>query len=215
MMSFIGQDVQHLIATYGYIVVVVFVGLESTGIPLPGETVLIAAAIYAGSTAQLDITHVILAAATGAVIGDNLGFWIGHTYGFRLLLRYGGYLRIRQAEIKLGQYLFRLHGGKVVFFGRFVALLRTFAAVLAGTNRMPWVPFLICNMAGGVLWATVFGVAGYLLGENAHRLLGPIGMIGVALAAVATVVGFVALRRSRKRLEAEAERALPGPLEAR
>ncbi len=116
--------------------------------------------------------------------------------------------------MKLGQYLFRKYGGKVVFFGRFIAILRTWAAFLAGTNRMPWAPFLIYNALGGIIWATLYGVGGYFLGDNVHRLTGPVGPITFALGLLITIASLVFVRRNEQRLEEEAERALPGPLDA-
>jgi membrane protein DedA with SNARE-associated domain len=110
-------------------------------------------------------------------------------------------------------YLFRRHGGKVVFFGRFVAVLRAWAAFLAGTNRMPWPRFLAFNAAGGIVWATVYGLGGYALGKNVHRLTGPVGIATVVLAVIAIGVGLIVLRRNERRLEEVAERTLPGPLE--
>ena len=106
------------------------------------------------------------------------------------------------------------HGGKVVFFGRFVAVLRAWAAFLAGTNRMPWPRFLFFNAAGGIVWATLYGLGGYLLGDNVHRLTGPIGAVALVLAVLIIIVFLVFLRRNEHRLEEEAERALPGPLSA-
>jgi membrane protein YqaA with SNARE-associated domain len=126
----------HLLNTYGYWAVLLFVGVESTGIPFPGEAMLLAAAIYAGTTHHLHIALVIAAAAAGVILGDNLGFGIGREGGFRLVRRYGPAIRLDERKLKLEQYLFLKHGGKVVFFGRFVAVLRTWAAFLAGTNRM-------------------------------------------------------------------------------
>lgn len=92
------------------------------GIPLPGETVLVLAALYAGTHHDLSIWGVIASAAAGAILGDNIGYWVGREFGYRLLLRYGAYIGISDSRIKLGQYLFLRHGTKVVFFGRFVAL---------------------------------------------------------------------------------------------
>jgi membrane protein DedA with SNARE-associated domain len=208
-----GEQITHLLGTYGYWVVFLFVAIESTGIPFPGETTLLAAAIYAGTTHHLSLPLVIAAAAAGAILGDNLGFWVGREGGYRLLRRYGRYIRLDERRLKLGQYLFLRHGGKVVFFGRFVAVLRAWAAFLAGTNRMPWDRFLVFNAAGGILWATLFGVGGYVLGNNVHRIAGPIGYVALAVAVVALIAGFIFLRRNEKRLEDEAERALPGPLD--
>src|SRR5258706_2179629 len=151
-MPFTGSDVTHLLATYGYWAVLLVVGLESTGIPLPGETMLVAAAIYAGTTHQLSIQWVIAAAAAGAILGDNLGFWVGREGGYRLLRRYGHLVRLNERKLKLGLYLFRRRGGTVVFFGRFVAVLRMWAAFLAGTHRMEWKRFLLFNALGGIAW---------------------------------------------------------------
>ncbi len=123
----------HLLASYGYLAVLLFVAIESTGIPFPGETMLL------------------VAAASGAILGDNLGFWVGHERGYRLLRRYGRYIHVEERRLKLGQYLFLKHGGKVVFFGRFVAVLRAWAAFLAGTNRMRWPRFLLFNAAGAIV----------------------------------------------------------------
>jgi hypothetical protein len=116
--------------------------------------------------------------------------------------------------LKLGQYLFMKHGGKVVFFGRFVAVLRAWAAFLAGANRMHWPGFLLFNAMGGVAWATIIGLGGYSLGYNIHRLTAPVAMISIALALLIIIVSFIFVRRNEQRLEAEAERAIPGPLDA-
>jgi membrane protein DedA with SNARE-associated domain len=111
------STLMHLLATYGYLAVLLFVAIESTGIPFPGETMLLVAAIAAGTTHQLSVAWVIVAAAGGAILGDNLGFWVGREGGYRLLRRYGRYIRLEERRLKLGQYLFLKHGGKVVFFG--------------------------------------------------------------------------------------------------
>src|SRR5438094_9681092 len=142
------------------------VGLESMGVPLPGETTLIAAALYTGATHNLSIVGVVIAASAGAIIGDNLGYLLGHWGGYRLLIRYGRFVRLSEKRIKLARYLFFRYGAEVVFFGRFTAILRTYAAFLAGTTRMPWRRFLIFNAAGGIVWATVYGGGAYLLGTH-------------------------------------------------
>ena len=147
------KQLADLISAHGYWIVAIIVAVESMGIPAPGETALVTAAIFAGTTHRLDIVWVILAAAVGAIVGDNIGYMLGRRFGYSLLLRYGKLVRIDEKRIKLGQYLFRRHGGKVVFFGRFIALLRAAAAVLAGTNCMDWRRFLFFNASGGVLWA--------------------------------------------------------------
>lgn len=202
----------HLLAHAGYSAVFVAVAIESIGIPFPGETTLIAAAIYAGTTHNLHLGLLIAAAAAGAILGDNVGFWLGREFGFRLLLRYGPKIGLHERRIRLGQYLFLKYGGAVVFFGRFIALLRALAAFLAGTNRMTWPRFLVFNAAGGIVWSALYGGGAYALGSNIHRLAGPIGA-GVGVVALAVIVAaLVFLRRNEKRLEDEAERALPGPI---
>lgn len=206
-------DLTHAIAVYGYLAVFAFVGIESIGIPFPGETMLVTAAVYAGSTGHLSIALVVAAAAAGAILGDNVGFGIGHWGGYRLLVRYGKNVRLDQARIKVGRYLFLKHGGKVVFFGRFVSILRTYAAFLAGTNRMSWWRFLVFNAAGGIVWAALFGLGAFYLGNGIERLSRPVG-IALAVAAVLVVVAaLVFVRRSEARLEEKAEQAFPGPLE--
>ena len=215
MFGLTSSSLMHLLESYGYIAVLVFVAIESTGIPFPGETMLIIAAIYAGTTHHLSIPFVIASAALGAILGDNLGFWVGREGGYRLLRRYGRYIRLDERKLKLGQYLFQKHGNKVVFFGRFVAVLRAWAAFLAGTNRMRWTSFLLFNALGGILWATIFGLGGYFLGDRVHQLTGPVGIIAIVLAAIILIAFFIFLRRNEKRLEDEAERALPGPLDDR
>jgi len=211
-MHFSGYELTQLISHYGYWVVMLFVGVESIGIPFPGETMLLAAAIYAGTTQELDISLVIAAASAGAVIGDNIGYWFGREFGYELLLRFGRYIHFDQRKMKLGMYLFQKHGGKVVFFGRFVAVLRAFAALLAGINQMDWRRFLLFNIAGGVTWSTLLGLAGYNLGKEARHLLGKAGIVILVVVAALLVVAFIAIRRNERRLEEEAERMFPGPL---
>ena len=170
-----GNTVQHLIGQYGYGAVLVVVMLESAGIPMPGETILVSAAVYAGTRHALDIRWVIAAAAAGAILGDNIGFWVGREIGERLLEKWGHLVGLDVRKRMLGRYLFARYGGSIVFFGRFVALLRAFAALLAGANGFsPW-RFLIFNATGGIAWATIFGLGGYLLGAGIHRIAGPIG----------------------------------------
>ena len=142
-------ELTYFLTAYGYWAVLLFVAIESTGIPFPGETMLLVAAIYAGMTHRLAIPLVIAAAALGAIVGDNLGYWVGREGGYRLLRRYGRYIRLDERKMKLWQYLFRKYGDKVVFFGRFIAILRAWAAFLAGVNRMPWGSFLLYNALGG------------------------------------------------------------------
>jgi membrane protein DedA with SNARE-associated domain len=207
--------VHDLLATYGYWAVFGVIALESMGLPLPGESALIAAAVYAGTTHNLSLPLVVLAASAGAILGDNAGYWIGREAGLRLLLRFGHWIGLDQAKVKLGQYLFLRRGGSIVFLGRFVALLRTFAALLAGASCMPWPRFVLYNAAGGICWATLYGCGGYFLGHQMRRIAGPLGWVALALGAVLVVVGIRFLRKNTARLQEQAERALPGPVRVR
>ena len=174
---------------------------------------LLVAAIDAGRTHQLSIVLIIIAATCGAILGDNIGFWIGREGGYRVLRRYGRYIGFDERKLKVGIYLFRKHGGKVVFFGRFVAVLRAWAAFLAGVNRMRWSRFLVFNALGGFVWATLYGLGGYLLGEQIHRLTGPVGTITIVLAVLFLIAFAIFLWRNERKLEERAEKALPGPIE--
>jgi len=207
-------DLGSLISHYGYAAVGVVIGLESMGIPLPGETMLVLSAIYAATHSDLHIAGVIGAAALGAILGDNIGYWLGREFGYPLLLRYGRYVGLSETRIKLGQYLFLRHGGKVVFFGRFIAVLRVLAAFLAGVNRMEWKSFLLANAAGGVLWSVVYGLGAYLFGSALFHAQRP---VTIALVVVGLIIVAVALRYVRAHeaeLERQADLALPGPLRA-
>ena len=213
MLNFLSGNLDYLLATYGYLAVFVFVGVESIGVPVPGETMLVTAAIYAGTTGRLSIFWVIVASAAGAIVGDNIGYLIGRTGGYRLLRRYGRYIRLEEDRLRLGQYLFHKHGPKVVFFGRFISVLRIFAAFLAGVNRMHWRLFLIFNAAGGIIWSTLYGVGAYRLGQQLLRLSGRIDLV-LAIIGVGVIIGaIVFLRRNEARLQREADAAVPRPVE--
>ncbi|MGH7125789.1 MAG: DedA family protein [Stellaceae bacterium] len=209
------HEIAHLLAAYGYLVVALIVGIEGMGIPLPGEATLIAASIVAGTTQELNIGLVIVAAGAGAVAGDNAGFWIGRSLGYRLLRRFGGYIGLTDRRIRLGQYLFGRYGGTLVLIGRFIALLRTLAPFVAGANRMPWRRFAPFNAAGGVLWSTIYGTVAYWLGREAHGIMGRAGLLLAVLGIAAIAAGWLFLRRNEARLEAEADRAGTGDPGAR
>jgi membrane protein DedA with SNARE-associated domain len=204
--------IAHLIHVYGLAVVAGVIGLECIGLPFPGETVLILASIFAGTKHDLNIISVVLTAAGGAIVGQMVGYVIGREFGYWLLLRYGSYLRITESRIKLGEYLFLRHGGKIVIVARFIPVLRSLAGILAGANRMPWRRFLLANVVGAVIWASFFGFAAYMLGRQFERLAGPMVIVlGVATVIVITA-GAIFAARHEAQLTAEAERALPGPL---
>jgi membrane protein DedA with SNARE-associated domain len=196
-----------LISHYGYLALFLIVMVESAGIPFPGETALVTASVYAGTTHKLSIEWVIVAAATGAIIGDNIGYLAGRKFGPPLLVRL-----FQEKSLKLGQYLFQRYGGAIVFFGRFVAVLRAFAAVLAGANRYPWIKFFFFNAAGGITWASLFGLAAYVFGQEVHRVARPIGIIALIFAVAAFIAASIYFKRHQEQLIAEAETSLPGPL---
>jgi membrane protein DedA with SNARE-associated domain len=214
MFHFAAHKLIGLLTAHGYWAVFFFMTVESSGIPFPGETMLLIASVYAGTTHRLSLLLVIIAAAAGAIVGDNLGFWAGREGGYRLVRRYGRFLHLDERKLKVGQYLFLKHGGKVVFFGRFIAVLRTWAAFLAGVNRMPWGAFLRFNALGGIVWAAIVGSAGYLFGKQVVRLEGALAPVAIVLGVATTIAGVIFVRRNERRLEEAAERALPGPLDA-
>lgn len=206
------MSIDHLLTQYGYAAVFVLVGAESLGVPLPGETILIAAAIYAGSTHRLSVWLIFAVAAAAAILGDNVGFWIGDRGGYRLLHRYGRYIRVKDKEIKVGRLVFDRHGGKVVFFGRFVSVLRTYAAFLAGTLKMRWRRFLPYNAAGGIVWAALYSFVPYAVGNAIKHTSHTIAIVLGIAAVVVIVAAIVLVRRKAAQLEAAAEAAYPGPL---
>jgi membrane protein DedA with SNARE-associated domain len=197
---------------YGYLAVFLIVGMESIGVPVPGETMLIAASVYAGSTHKLSIVLIVLVAAAGAIVGDNIGYWVGRQGGWRLLRRYGHRIGFDERRLKLGRYLFLRHGGKVVFLGRFVSILRTYAAALAGANHMPFPRFFSFNAGGGVVWAAIYGFGYYFAAHVLRKLNTPFTVAAIAVA-VAVGLGLILfVRRNIDEWEDRAERALPGPL---
>jgi membrane protein DedA with SNARE-associated domain len=207
-------SIAHLIHAYGLLVVAATIGLEGVGFPVPGETSLIVASVIAGTHHEISIVAVILTASVASIVGRTVGYMIGRYFGYWLLLRYGNYIWINEARIKLGQYLFLRHGGKIVIVAQFVPVLRTIAGIMAGANRMPWPRFLLANIVGAFVWAIFFGIAAYTLGRQVERLAG----WGVIVLVIATVIVLAIaahfVRGHEAQLEAEAERALPGPLQS-
>lgn len=156
---------QTLLSSWGYLAVVIFVLIESSGVPFPGETMLLTAAVYAG-LGHLSIQWVVASAAGGAIVGDNLGYLVGRVGGYRLVRRYGKFVHLSEARLAWAERFYRRHGNKTVFFGRFFSVLRTWAAFLAGVNHMPWPDFLLFNAMGGILWSVAWGTLGYKLAQN-------------------------------------------------
>jgi membrane protein DedA with SNARE-associated domain len=200
------QTIDALLGQYGYGLVGIMIGLESVGLPLPGETVLVAAALYAGSTGKLDIAAVVLAAALGGTLGNVIGFSVGRTLGAPALERHGPRIGFDTRRQMLGQYLFRHYGGLVIVLGRFTPLLRAFAAVLAGANRMPLGRFLVWTVVGSLLWTGLMGYGAHALGKQVEHLAGPVGIAFGVAAVVVIVVSLILLRRHERRWMDIAER---------
>ena len=199
-------DLQHFLATYGYWAVFFFVAIESIGIPFPGETMLLLASFYAGASHQLQIPIVIACAAFGAIIGDNIGYFIGRTGGRAFVVRFGKYVFIKPEHLDRAEEYFARHGDKTVFFGRFIAVLRAWAAFLAGVNHMNWRTFLFYNAAGGIVWATTFGTLGYVAGRYLHdnfaqveQLASIAGWFGAGLVVVGALAVYVIYRIRKNR----------------
>lgn len=202
----------HAITIYGYWVIFIAVSLESLGIPFPGETSLIAGAIYAATTGRISIVFVIVAAAAGAIIGDNIGYTIGYFGGFPLLRTILRKFHIPEDRMRFAQDYFERHGDKTVFLGRFFSLLRIWVAFLAGMNRMPRLSFVFWNASGGIIWAIIYGVIGYVLGHNVAELDHVLTLMGGA--GIAAIVLFIAglfalwiVRRQREHAKLAAVKA--------
>jgi membrane-associated protein len=192
----------------GYPALVLLIMLESSGVPLPGETALITAAVLA-SQHGLQIALVIAVAAAAAIVGDNLGYLIGRKGGRWLLLRPGPFARHRARVLEVGEPFFARHGPKAVFLGRWILGLRTWASWLAGASHMPWRSFLIWNAAGGISWATTIGLVAYYAG---HSATGTIALFGVAGLTSALAAPSVLLTRQRRRRRHQAPAPPPGPV---
>ena len=210
-MSFWGfHSLNGLFEHYGYAAVFLGIMLESIGLPLPGESLMIGAALYAASTHHLDIYVLVPLAAAGAICGDQIGYFVGRWIGYRLLTRWGRRIGLSEERLELGRFLFRKYGAAVVFVGRFVAFLRTFAAVLAGANRMPWHRFLLWNALGGICWTALYGFGAYGVGDAARRLSGPVGIALGVTGGLALLVVVVFVHRNENRLIEEARREMRG-----
>ncbi|MFZ0775730.1 MAG: DedA family protein [Xanthobacteraceae bacterium] len=207
--------IPHLIHVYGLVVVAVIVGIECVGFPLPGETALLAAAIDAATKHDLNIDAVILTATGAAVVGRTVGYLIGRKFGYRLLLHYKNHLGLTEGRIKLGQYLFLKHGGKIIFVAQFAPVLRAFAGLLAGANVMPWRKFMLANVASSGVWAMIYGYAAYWIGHEFKQMQSQVAIFLVIIILVILIVFGIFVHRYEAQLVARAERAMPGPLRLR
>jgi membrane protein DedA with SNARE-associated domain len=191
----------HFFTSHGLPILFAVVMIESFGIPLPGETALIAFGVLA-SKGHYSIASVIAVAAAGAIVGDNLGYWLIGRLGGRALFRRWGWLnQYSDRVLPRAESLMARHGGKTVFFGRFVSILRYTVAWVAGLSDMQWWRFLFWNAAGGIVWATAVGLTSYYGGQAAASAIQRYGLYAAALVVVAVVVGWLAVRYARGRVE--------------
>lgn len=190
-----------LLHTYTYPGVLALVMLEALGIPLPGEIALVTAAAYAAVAHNVSVFGVILMAAIGATVGGVLGYWIGIKGGLPLLTRYGRYVGVRKSHIDQAHAFFERNGARTILFGRFVAVLRTWASVIAGAACMSFKQFVAYNTLGSVAWAIVFGLLGYYFGHDLPLLERYISRasLGILVALLVGIAIWVILRRRRVR----------------
>jgi len=193
------HHLDHLLHAYGYPVITLMLALECAGIVVPGETLMLAAALLA-SHGHMNIWLVIAAASAGAIIGNIGGYTIGRTLGHQVIGKHGHRIGLTPNRMALGRYLFACHGGKMVFFGRFGTFLRSFCPVLAGANDMRWRPFLGWTVIGAIAWPTVHCLTVFLLGNAATRLSGP-ASIAFGISAMLSIVTVLWLaKRSESRM---------------
>jgi membrane protein DedA with SNARE-associated domain len=202
------MDVHLLVHRYGYLAVFGLILVESIGVPLPGEAVLIAAALFAGHAHALNIFGVVATAAAAAGLGSLVGYGLGRGAGSPLIARYGHFVGLTPARRRLGQFLFLRHGAKIVFFGRFVAILRTFAGLLAGANAMPLGRFAIFNGLGAIAWSSAIGFGAFAFGRTFAHVARPVSLGLLAVTILGVVLSLVVLRSQEKRLQAQADAAL-------
>jgi membrane protein DedA with SNARE-associated domain len=192
-------------AIVAYLVVGLVIGIESMGVPLPGETTLIAAALLA-SQGHLRLEIVIGAAAAGAIIGDSIGYYIGRKAGRGLFERLGRrFHHFSEDRILRAEKYFQRYGVWTVFFGRFVALLRIFAGPMAGMLRMPYPQFLAANAGGGIAWATTIGIVAYNIGDNADKIFGQLSIWALVVLALAAVSAYSYYKIRRRAPKAQPE----------
>jgi membrane protein DedA with SNARE-associated domain len=198
-------ELARFVSTYGVWLVAGFIALESVGLPLPAEAALMAAAIFAARTHELDIWSLIAVAILAAIVGNVAGFWIGRRFGYRLLMRYGNRVGLTEGRIRIGQWLFMRYGGRFVFAARFLPFLRNMVAVLAGANRMAPHRFYFASSTAAVAWVLLYGLASYSLGGAFAELASPAAIV-LGLAAVLIIFALPALIvRYEKRLLAKIE----------
>jgi membrane protein DedA with SNARE-associated domain len=196
---------QGALESYGYIIVFLAIMIESMGVPFPGETMLLIASAVCGTAgSSLSIVGVISSAAGGAIVGDSLGYWIGREGGRKVIKKYGKFVGLTEDRYAKAQEYLKKHGGKAVFFGRFVSIARTWIAVLVGAHHFNYPQFLIYNVLGGVVWAVIYGTIGYVAGTNLPLVEKWVSRAGITLTIIAAgvIVYLWYLRKKRKAAKA-------------
>jgi len=193
------QLIEQYMLAYGYWTVFFGVMLENAGLPVPGETILLVAG-YFSFTGIFRVPLVMLIAACGAVVGDNIGFAVGHHFGRGFLLRVGRFVFLTPKRLEYMERYFASHGNKTILVARFITGLRVFAALLAGASKMPWRIFVVYNVLGAILWAVVITTLGYLFGQSLPLLVKWVGRSGTIFLIAGIVVGLIIwkVRRHRK-----------------
>jgi membrane protein DedA with SNARE-associated domain len=199
----------HLVEMWGYWAVALFVLTEAFGVPLPGETAVVVAGTYAGHSHRLSPWAIFAVASAAALVGGQIGYLLGRSGGYRLVRRWGHKIRLDESKLRVGRYMFDTYGSKVVFLGRFVTVLRTYTAFLAGTSQMRLRRFAVANAASAVVWAGIVTYASYVAGNTLRRTSGAITWILVGLAVVVMAVVFLLARRRAAEFAARAEAAYP------
>ncbi|MFO1091408.1 MAG: DedA family protein [Hyphomicrobiales bacterium] len=205
------QTLHDLIAQFGLPLLFLLVMAESAGLPVPGETALVTAAIYGGSTGRLSLVAIVATAAAAAIVGDNLGYLAGHHYGRVLVERHGERIGITPSRWRLARYLVGRYGFIAVFVGRFVAILRALSGVVAGAAGMPWWEFFIANATGGIVWASFYGLAAHSFGAALlHLSHAELAFIAGSVFIV-TVVSTRFIAKRSAQWQVEADRLYSGP----
>ncbi|MEP6945864.1 MAG: DedA family protein [Acidobacteriota bacterium] len=192
--------IEHYMLIYGYWAVFFGVMLENAGLPVPGETILLVAG-YFSATGNFNIWLVMLIAAAGAMIGDNIGFAVGHHFGRGFILKVGKYLWLTPKRFEHMENYFKSHGNKTILVARFITGLRVFAALLAGASHMKWRIFLVYNMAGAIIWAVVITALGHFFGHSLPVLVEWVGRTGTILLVLGIIAAFIAWRIYRVKTE--------------
>ena len=201
---------EQLLHQYGYVAIFVVITLENVGLPLPGETILVTSAIFAAETHELNVFAIVAVAVAACIAGSIGGFVIGRWGENHFLHKIGPHIHLTEADLRLGQYLFRRYGAAVVLVARYVAILRSLASLLAGANRMDSHRFVIFTSLGAAAWAATYGFGAYALGKRLAELSSRAALPIIAVVVLIVIGGILFVHHNRARLQREADRASHG-----